>query len=54
MIEGINERIDNIEKTLDIIKDNHLRHIERYTLVTLCGIIVSVGISMCVLIVTIL
>jgi len=54
MIEKLEERMDNIENTLDIIKDNHLRHIERYTLLTLGGILVSVSVSVAVLLTSIL
>ena len=42
----IEERMDKIENTLDLIANNHLAHLEKYTLWTLIGVVVSVGISM--------
>lgn len=38
--------MDKIENTLDLIANNHLAHLEKYTLWTLIGVVVSVGISM--------
>jgi len=46
MIEELEKRMDTIESKLDIIATNHLKHIERYTLLTLAGIIVSVAIGL--------
>tara|TARA_Y100000004_G_scaffold155363_1_gene179927 strand:- start:799 stop:972 length:174 start_codon:yes stop_codon:yes gene_type:complete len=39
--EQLEKRFQRIEDTLDNIKDNHLKHIEKYTMWTLCGVVVS-------------
>lgn len=40
-IDKIEKRIDNIEKTLDVMKNNHLYHIEKYTKYTMMGCIAT-------------
>lgn len=44
--EALDKRFERIETTLDVIKNNHLAHIERYTRWTLIGIIFSVSASL--------
>ena len=38
--------MDTIESKLDTIATNHLKHIERYTIWTLVGIMISVAIGL--------
>jgi len=51
-LDDIEKRFNNIEDTLETIRDNHLAHIERYTRLTLGGIIISVAVSVSALIIT--
>lgn len=44
--DQLEKRFERIETTLDVIKNNHLAHIERYTRWTLIGIIFSVSASL--------
>ena len=52
--EALDKRFERIETTLDIIKNNHLAHIERYTRWTLVGIIFSVSASLTAIFFTVL
>lgn len=40
-IDKLEKRMDNIESTLETIRDNHLAHIDRYLKYTLVGVILS-------------
>ena len=52
-IEQLEKRIDNIEAKLDVIANNHLSHIEKYTKWTLIGIMCSVVVSVGAIVATI-
>ena len=51
--DQLEKRFNNIERTLDTIRDNHLWHIERYTKWTLVGILFSVSASLTAIVLTI-
>jgi hypothetical protein len=52
--QELDKRFSKIEQTLDIIKDNHLAHIERYTRWTLIGIAFSTTMSIIAVATTVL
>lgn len=49
VIVKLDQRMQNIEKSLEVIESNHLTHMEKYTKWTLVGIIISVSLSLAVL-----
>ena len=52
-IEQLEKRMDNIEEKLDVIANNHLSHIEKYTKWTLVGVLCSVVVSVGAVVATI-
>lgn len=53
-IAKMEKRFENIETTLDSIANNHLAHVERYTKWSLVGILISTGLSMTAVLLTVL
>ena len=52
--DQLEKRFNKIEQTLDVIRDNHLAHIERYTRWTLIGILFSVSASLTAIVLTVI
>ena len=44
-LQELDKRMDRIENKLDMIANNHLGHVEKYTKWTLVGIVVSISLS---------
>jgi len=53
-LDSLNQRFERIEKSIELIRDNHLTHIERYTRWTLIGIVFSTSASLLAVAITVL
>jgi|DEB0MinimDraft_3_1074331.scaffolds.fasta_scaffold04445_6 hypothetical protein len=53
-LDSLNQRFERIEKSIELIRDNHLAHIERYTRWTLIGIVFSTSASLLAVAITVL
>lgn len=54
IVKNMDARMDRIEATLDTLANNHIAHIEKYTRWTLVGVLVSTGLSLTVVAITVL
>lgn len=54
VVKRLDARMDRIENSLDTLANNHIAHIEKYTRWTLVGVLVSTGLSLTVVAITVL